>query len=42
MLLCAKYIVPVSSEPMENGALLVRDGVIADIGTNGNDATSLS
>ena len=33
MLLCAKYIVPVSSEPMENGALLVRDGVIADIGT---------
>jgi 5-methylthioadenosine/S-adenosylhomocysteine deaminase len=33
MLLCAKYIVPVSSEPMENGAVLVRDGVIADIGT---------
>lgn len=32
MLLCAKYIVPVSSEPMENGAILVRDGVIADIG----------
>lgn len=32
MLLCAKYIVPVSSEPMENGAVLVRDGVIADIG----------
>lgn len=33
MLLCAKYIVPVSSEPMENGAVLVRDGAIADIGT---------
>lgn len=33
MLLCAKYIVPVSSEPRENGAVLVRDGVIADIGT---------
>ena len=33
MLLCAKYIMPVSSEPMENGAVLVRDGVIADIGT---------
>lgn len=33
MLLCAKYIVPVSSEPMENGAVLVRDGIIADIGT---------
>lgn len=32
MLLCAKYIVPVSSEPIENGALLVRDGKIADIG----------
>ena len=33
MLLCAKYIVPVSSEPMENGAVLVRDGAITDIGT---------
>ena len=33
MLLCAKYIVPVSSEPMEHGAVLVRDGAIADIGT---------
>lgn len=33
MLLCAKYIVPVSSEPTENGAVLVRDGAIADIGT---------
>ena len=33
MLLCARYIVPVSSEPMEDGALLVRDGAIADMGT---------
>ncbi len=32
MLLCAKYIIPVSSDPVENSAILVRDGVIADIG----------
>lgn len=32
MLLSAQYVVPVSSEPIENGAILVRDGRIADIG----------
>lgn len=33
MLLSAQYVVPVSAEPIENGAILVRDGVIADIGS---------
>ena len=32
MLLCAQYILPVSSEPIIDGAVLVRDGVIRDIG----------
>lgn len=32
MLLCAKYVVPVSSQPIENGAILVRDDSIVDIG----------
>ena len=32
MLLCAQYILPVSSEPILDGAVLVRDGVIRDIG----------
>lgn len=32
MLLCAKYVVPVSSVPIESGAILVRDNQIADIG----------
>ncbi len=32
MLLTAEYVVPVSSEPIENGAILVKDGAIADIG----------
>lgn len=33
MLLCAQYIVPITSQPIQNGAVLVRDGVIRDIGT---------
>ena len=32
MLICAQYILPVTSEPLRNGAILVRDGVIRDIG----------
>lgn len=32
MLLCAQYIIPVTSEPLANGAVLVRDGKIRDIG----------
>lgn len=33
MLLTAQYVVPVSSEPIENGAILIRDGAISDIGS---------
>ena len=33
MLLCAQYILPITSEPFQNGAVLVRDGRICDIGT---------
>ena len=33
MLLCAKYILPITSEPFQKGAVLVRDNVIRDIGT---------
>lgn len=32
MLICAQYVLPVSSEPLHNGAVLVRDGLIRDIG----------
>ncbi|MDY2626211.1 MAG: amidohydrolase family protein [Coriobacteriales bacterium] len=32
MLLCARYILPVSQPHIENGAVLVRDGRIADVG----------
>lgn len=32
MLLIAEYVVPVSSEPIEHGAILVKDGSITDIG----------
>lgn len=32
MLLCAQYVLPVTSEPFQNGAVLVRDGLIRDIG----------
>ncbi|MBQ3106869.1 MAG: amidohydrolase family protein [Eggerthellaceae bacterium] len=32
MLLCAQYILPVTSEPFQDGAILVRDGRIRDIG----------
>ncbi len=33
MILCAQYILPVTSAPLQDGAILVRDGVIADIGS---------
>ena len=33
MLLCAQYILPITSEPFQKGAVLVRDNVIRDIGT---------
>lgn len=32
MLLCAQHVLPVTSEPFKRGAVLVRDGVIRDIG----------
>ncbi len=32
MLLSAQYILPITSEPFQNGAILVRDGLIRDIG----------
>lgn len=32
MLLCARYVIPVTSEPIEDGAVLVRDGRIVDMG----------
>lgn len=32
MLLIAEYVVPVSSEPIEHGAVFIKDGAIADIG----------
>ncbi len=32
MLLCAQYILPITSEPLSGGAILVRDGRILDIG----------
>lgn len=32
MLLTAQYILPITSEPFQNGAILVRDGLIRDIG----------
>ena len=34
MLLCAEYVLPVTSKPIENGAVLVRDGIIRDIGNS--------
>ena len=37
MLLLARYVIPVSSQPIENGAILIRDGKIIDLG----DANSL-
>lgn len=33
MLLCAQYVLPITSEPILNGAVLVRDGAIRDVGT---------
>ena len=32
MLLCAHYILPVTSDPILDGAILVRDGQIVEIG----------
>lgn len=32
MLLCAQYILPITSEPIQNGAVLVRNGKIRDVG----------
>ena len=32
MLICAHYILPIASDPMSRGAVLVRDGVICDMG----------
>ena len=32
MLLCAQYILPITAEPFQRGAVLVRDGIIRDIG----------
>ena len=31
--MCAQYILPITSEPFQKGAVLVRDNVIRDIGT---------
>lgn len=32
MLLCADYVLPITSDPIENGAVLIRNGKINDIG----------
>lgn len=32
MLLCAQYVLPITSEPIHKGAVLVRNGAIVDIG----------
>lgn len=32
MLLCADYVLPITSDPIANGAVLVRDGKICDLG----------
>lgn len=33
MLLCAQYVLPITSEPLQGGAVLVSDGAIRDIGS---------
>lgn len=33
MLLCAQYILPITAKPLQEGAVLIRNGVIRDIGT---------
>ena len=33
MLLTAQYVLPISSEPIHKGAVLVRDGFVRDVGT---------
>lgn len=35
MLICAQYIFPITSDPITNGAVLVRDGRICDVGPVG-------
>ena len=42
MLLCAQYILPITSEPFQKGAVLVRDNVIRDIGTAETKKWSIS
>ncbi|MCL1798061.1 MAG: amidohydrolase family protein [Eggerthellaceae bacterium] len=32
MLLCAQHVLPITADPIQNGAILVRNGVIRDIG----------
>ena len=32
MLLCAQYVLPITADPIHGGAVLVRDGVIRDVG----------
>ena len=34
MILCAQYVIPVTAEPIRNGAVMVRDGRILDIGSS--------
>jgi len=33
MLLVARYVIPVSAPPLENGAVLIRDGIIVEVGS---------
>ena len=32
MLLCADYVLPITSDSIENGAVLIRNGKIQDVG----------
>ena len=32
MLLCAQYVLPITADPLEQGAVLVRNGRIVDVG----------
>ena len=32
MLLCAEHIIPIAGEPIDDGAVLVRDGRIVEVG----------
>lgn len=42
MLLCAQYVLPITSEPIHNGAVLVRDGAIRDVGDARHAQVALS